>query len=62
VAADGGEQDLALRREDLLPGVGVEARDWAEQPPQPAGVVVHPNRADRRQGHRARMAVTHPDT
>jgi hypothetical protein len=39
----------------------VDLRNWAEQSPQPAGVVVHPNLADRRQGHRAGMANPNPE-
>jgi hypothetical protein len=48
VAADGRKQQRAARRKNLLPGVVVEVRPGAEQPPQPASVVVHPDRADPR--------------
>jgi hypothetical protein len=49
VSADRGEQHLGARRHHRLPGVGVEVPDRAEQPPQHAGVVVHPDHADGRQ-------------
>jgi hypothetical protein len=61
VPANRGEQDLGARREDHLAGVGVNVVDWADQPPQPAGIFMHPNRADPRQGHRASVSPTNPD-
>jgi hypothetical protein len=41
VPADRGEQDLGPRRHHRLPGGGIEVGDRAEQPPQPAGIVLH---------------------
>jgi len=61
VPADRGEQDLGTWRHHRLPGTWGELGDRAEQPPQPAGVVVDANDADGRQGHRAGMVLTDPD-
>ena len=60
--ADGGGQDVGPGRHDRLPGVGVSLCDRTEQPPQPAGVIVNPDRADPRQSHRAGTDLTNPDT
>ena len=56
----GGEEDSGPRRHHELP-VSRILRDGTEQPPQPTGVVMYTNRADPRQGHRARMAFSNPD-
>src|SRR5215211_2421013 len=59
--ANGGEQDLGVRCADRLSSVGVIALNEAQEPPQPAGVVVHPDRADSRQCHRPGITVTDPN-
>jgi hypothetical protein len=51
VTADGGEQHLGPRRRFRLPSVGVVLCGGTEQPPQPTGVVVHPDCPDGWQGH-----------
>jgi hypothetical protein len=39
----------------------VEVLDGAQQPPQPAGIVVHTDCADPWKGHRAGVTLTDPD-
>jgi hypothetical protein len=48
VPANRGEQHLRAGGLDHLAGVGVNVVDWAEQSPQPAGVVMHPDGPDGR--------------
>ena len=57
----GREQDPGPWRHHELPGARIVLRDGTEQPPQPTSVVMYTNRADPRQGHRARMAFPDPD-
>src|SRR5512132_729455 len=62
VPAHGSEQDLGARRHHRLPSGAVEVGDWAQQPPQSASVIVDTDRSDARQGHRAGMALTDPQS
>jgi hypothetical protein len=59
--ADGGRQDLGPGRHDRLPSVEASLCDGTKQPPQPAGVIVNPERADPWQSHRAGTDLTNPD-
>jgi hypothetical protein len=59
VPATRGEQDPGAWYGYRLSGVGVELLEGAEQPPQPAGVVVHADHAEARQRHRPGMSLTH---
>jgi hypothetical protein len=61
MAADRGEHDLGTRCHPRLSGVGIEMLHWAKEPPKPAGVVMHADRADPREDHRAGMTLTNPD-
>jgi hypothetical protein len=62
VTADGGEQHLGTRRHHRLPGTEVGLCGGAEQPSQPAGIVVHPDHTDGWQRHRAGMTLTDSNT
>jgi hypothetical protein len=46
VPADGGEQDRGDWSDHLLARLGVDVFDRSQQPSQPAGVVMHPDRPD----------------
>jgi hypothetical protein len=61
VTATGDEQNPGQRRDLRLASVGVDLVDWVEEPPKPAGVVVHADRADLRQGDTAGMPLADPD-
>jgi hypothetical protein len=61
MAADRGEHDPGTRRHPRLSGVGIEMLHWAKEPPEPAGVVMHADRADPRKDHTAGIALTDPD-
>jgi hypothetical protein len=62
MSGDRCEQDPGAGRTGRLSCSRVDLLDGPEQSPEPAGVVVDPNLADRRQGHRARMADSNPET
>jgi hypothetical protein len=61
VTAAGDEQNPGQRRDLPQASVGVDLLDRVEEPPKPAGVVVHADRADLRQGDTAGMSLADPD-
>ena len=61
VTAAGDEQNPGQRRDLPQASVGVDLLDRVEEPPKPAGVVVHTDRAELRQGDTSGMLLTDPD-
>jgi hypothetical protein len=61
VTATGDEQNPGQWRDLRLTSVGVDLVDRMEEPPKPAGVVVHADRTDLRQGDTAGMSLADPD-
>jgi hypothetical protein len=54
-------KDAGTRSDDSLTGARVELLDRTNHPPQPPGVVMHPNRPDLRQRNRPGMKLADAD-
>jgi hypothetical protein len=61
IAADRSEHDPGTRPHPRYSGLRIEMLHWTEEPPNPAGVLMHADRADPREDHTAGMAITNAD-